>query len=100
MNGPQLFFEVLAWKLERSWLTCVLLHFGHLIFFFSRSAKDRARSNSFLHFLHPNSYIGIASPSSFPHDKAPGYTWAYYIATRIKWKKLVVQNQGGGQKIG
>ena len=88
-SGPQLFLEVLAKKAERVWLTCVLLHFGHLIFFFSRSAKDRARSNSFLHFLHTKSYIGISMPSFFPTDKSSKRHFvAYYTAMVVEWNEF------------
>ena len=39
--------------------TLTLLHFGHLIFFFSYSEIFKFRSNGFLHFSQINSYVGM-----------------------------------------
>jgi hypothetical protein len=48
----QLFLEVVTWKEVICCLTLVLLHFGHLKFFFSYSEIDTIRVNFLLHFSH------------------------------------------------
>ena len=51
----QLFFDVIVWKPVICCLILVLLHLGHLNFFFSYSEMDIVWLNRFLHFSHWNS---------------------------------------------
>ena len=53
--GVQLFFEVTTSKGVNCCLTLVLLHLGHLNFFFSYSEMVRITVNFLLHFSHRKS---------------------------------------------